>query len=77
MKVLCSGELKLVFMLAALLSIISASYQVSFKNYSFLHFGLAYFLDLVHIVKIYFGFMTPYQNHMGDMVVDKKLIIKG
>ncbi|GJQ80319.1 hypothetical protein Trydic_g12202 [Trypoxylus dichotomus] len=76
MKILCSGELKLAFMLAALLSILSVSYQVSFKDYSLHHFGITYFLDAVHIVKIYFGFMTPYENHMGDLVVDKKLIMK-
>lgn len=64
-------------MLASLLSIISVSYQVSFQDIQIFQFGITYFLDLVHIIKIYCRFMTPYENQMGVLVVDKKLIIKG
>ncbi|XP_022918511.2 uncharacterized protein [Onthophagus taurus] len=62
------------FIITSLCSYIIASYQLAFRDYHFMIFVAAYFLDLLHILKMYIEFNAPYQDEVGNLIMDKRLI---
>ncbi|XP_022906614.1 uncharacterized protein [Onthophagus taurus] len=77
LKILSSSYLAVTFMMCSFISFLITTYQAAFKNFSIPFFTIAYFFDIVHIVKIYLGFITPYRDqHWGEIIVAKKKIIK-
>lgn len=74
-KLITSDVLRVIFMLASLASCLNITYQVCFQDHTHVHFAVSYFLDVVHLVKIYCGFVTPFRSASGVLVTRKKCIM--
>lgn len=72
--VLCSRAIEMPMMIISYLSSILVIFLAAFEDYQIIWILLTLLFDLAHLVKIIAGFYTPFQDEMGEMIVDKAQI---
>lgn len=72
--ILCSRAIEMPMMIMSYLSSLLVIFLAAFEDYRIIWILLTILFDLTHLVKIIAGFYTPFQDELGELILDEAQI---